>query len=443
MSTEVLVLGGGYAGVWSARRIARSIGSAGDVRITLVSLSDVHAFHGWTAEVITGHVGLGNANTPLADLLPGVRLMRGVVTNVDLEERTATVVTDNAVWRLPYDRLVIGVGSRDAFERVRGLDRYGWSLKADGALGDFDRRLSAIVGAAASVSDPTERDRLFTVVVAGGGFTGVEASTAIAQRLRAEIDSRPGHAGVIPRVVLVSSSPELIPSLRPRFRRVADYAAHQARLAGVDVASGRRLVEVTAEFARLDDGTVIESATVVSTVGQVPVALPGTEHLRRDAAERLVTDRFLRVAPGVWAGGDVAAVPHASGATSPASALWAIHHGIRIGDNIVRSVTRRRQRPFRFPGLGQGASFGVGRGAAELYGVSLTGWPAWLARWFFFHWFMPSRAVAWRTAREWMRRPQRSHRTGADAVADRPDQYQLVASEWPHAPHGVPYLSAM
>lgn len=411
MSVEILVLGGGYVGVWSARTIMRSLRGRDDARVTLVSMSETHAFHGWTAEVITGHVGIERALTPLATLLPDVRLVRGAVTSVDLQTRAVDVLTDAGIRTLPYDRLVLGVGSRDAQGRVPGLREHGWSLKADGALVALDAHLTGVVERAASISDAAERARLLTVVVAGAGFTGVEASAAIVQRLRVELARRPALAGLAPRVVLVSAGRELLPGLRPRFDRVADYAAGQVERAGVEVRTASRLATVAADHARLNDGTVIATAMVISTVGQTPVALPGTETLLRDASGRLLTNRFLQVLPGVWAGGDVAAVPKPFGGTCPTSALWAIHHGLRAGGNVVRSVRRRRQLPFRFPGLGQGASFGVGRGAAELYGVSLTGWPAWLARWFFFHWFMPSHRVAWRTAREWFRgrAPQNSH----------------------------------
>ena len=158
--------------------------------------------------------------------------------------------------------------------------------------------------------------------------------------------------------------------------------------------------------------------TVVTTLGQVPVALPGTESLVRDDTGRLVVDSYLRVHDasgvhdGVWAGGDIASVPHPSGTGScPASALWAMYHGDRAGANIARALRGAPPLPFRFPGLGQAASFGVGVGSAELAGVPLLGWSAWLARWVLFHYYMPSRTVALRTALEWFRpRAARSRR---------------------------------
>ena len=396
MATEIVIAGGGYTGVWAARAITRAAraGAIDGVRVRLVSAALDHSFHGWTAEVITGHVRADRARVPLARLLPGVEIISGSVTAVRADERIVHAATPDGPRTLPFDQLVVGVGSRDATARVPGLAEHGWSLKDPDGLAALRVRL------AESAPDAT-------VVVAGGGFTGVEAATAIAQRLPRA------------RVVLAHRGAEALPMLRPRYARIADYAVAQARRSGVEFLPGSRLCRVTAEGADLGAAGFVASNTVISTIGQTPVPLPGLDGFPRDDSGRLRTDRCLRVAPGIWAGGDVAAVPHPGGdGPCPANALWAIYHGKRIGANVVRVVQGRAPRPFTFPGLGQGASLGVGRGATELYGVQLTGWPAWLARWFFFHWFMPSRAIAARTALDWL--------AGAQ-----PDRGVRAAKPWP------------
>ncbi len=377
----MVLLGGGYTGVWAARRMTRAVrsGALRDVRIRMVSAEPEHSFHGWTAEVITGHVRPERARVPLTQLLPGVELVHGRVGAVDPRRRTVQVQTATGLRQLSYDQLVVGVGSRDATERVPGLAEHAWSLKDPDGLAALRTHLDTLPPGA-------------TIVVAGAGFTGVEAATAIAQQVPTA------------RVLLAHPGPVALPMLRPRFSRVADYAIDQARRCGVEFIPGARLLRVSAEGAELDTEGFVASATVITTIGQTPVALPGLDAFARDASGRLATDRCLGVAPGIWAGGDVAAVPHPSGqGACPANALWAIYHGKRIGANLVRTLQGRAPRPFTFPGLGQGASLGVGRGAAELYGVQLTGWPAWLARWVFFHWFMPSRRIGLVTALDWIR----------------------------------------
>jgi NADH dehydrogenase len=393
---RIVIVGGGYTGVWAARRIARTA-RRGTV-VTLVSDRPHHSFHGWTAEILTGHVRAEHARVPLADLLPGVELVSGQVRHIDPDRRTVEVATSDGTRELVCDHIVVGAGSRDASAAVPGLAEHAWSLKDAAGVEALGQHLGHVVRQAES-ADAATRRRLLTVVVAGGGFTGVEVATAIAQRLR-----RDTRAGDQARVVLAHSGARALPALRPRFARLADHATVLAQASGVEFLPNARITEATTEGADLGDAGFIPAATIVSAVGQTPVPLAGLEGLARDASGRLVTDPFLAVAPGVWAGGDGAAVPHPfTGEACPANALWAIHHGIRIGDNIVRAIEGRRPRPFRFPGLGQGASLGVGHGVAELYGVPLTGWPAWLARWVFFHWFMPSRRVAFASAADWFR----------------------------------------
>ena len=416
MTTEVLILGGGYTAVWAARRLVRDLRRSGrhrDVRVTLVSATPTHAFHGWTAEVITGHVRLERTLTPLAELLPDVRVLTGVAAEVDLDRREVAVADADGMTRLRYDQLVLGVGSRDACERVPGLADHGFTTKGDGQLARLTTHLDEVVARAASTADEAERARLLTVVVAGGGFAGVETAVAVRQRLVATVARHASLAGWRPEVLLVHAGPELLPSLRPRFARVAEHAGRQVGLAGVQVRCGTRLTSVRASGVTLtgpDDPETVGAATVISTLGQAPVAMPGTESLTRDAGGRLVVDRQLRVqregrvVEGVWAGGDLAAVPHPSGSgVCPSSALWAIYHGELAGTNVARSIRGRGPRPFRFPGLGQAASFGVGEASAELAGVPLLGWSGWLARWVLFHYYMPSRTVAGRTILEWCR----------------------------------------
>ena len=430
--TEILVLGGGYTAVWAARRILRAHTATARrsrvprVRVTVVAASPTHAFHGWTAEVLTGHVALERTLTPLTDLLPGAQVVQGTVLGVDLARRQVTAVTPDGVATLGYDQLVIGVGSEDASEGVPGLAEHGFTTKGEGQLARLRSHLDDLVERAAHATSAAERRRLLTVIVAGGGFAGVETAVAIRQRLEDRARREPLLARLAPSVFLVHSGPALLPSLRPRFGAVADHAVREVEASGVQICTTTRLTGVTPTHAVLATASReyrLPVGAVVTTIGQLPVTLPGLESLVRGEGGRLAVDDLLRVhdaagpVPGVWAGGDVATVPHPGGGACPASALWAIHHGVRIGANVVRTLSGRAPRPFRFPGLGQAASFGVGRASAELYAVPLRGWPAWVARWALFHWYMPSRRVALATLREWLTPPRLGPRFGRAGAA--------------------------
>ncbi len=419
--TEIVVVGGGYTALWGyrsmARRLRRRVAS-GEVRITVVSASRYHGFHGWTGEVLGGLVRYQRTRTPLPAILPRARVIHGRAAAADLRTKTVTVEVGTATITLPYDHLLIGVGSADATDAIPGLSEHGWRVKGDEDLLATKSHLDSVIADAAATGDRKERERLLSVVVAGGGFAGTEMAAAIAERLNRAAARDPRLAGTRPRVTLVHGGSEILPEMRPRFGRFADYAVRQLDHHGVEVRLGTRLTAVTPEGAVVSGGVRIPAATVLSTVGQRILPLPGTESLQRQPDGRIVADAWLRTShPGAWAGGDVAAVPHVmSGKPCPPNALWAIKHGIRVGDNIARSLQGRNLRKFRFLGLGTAASFGVGRGAGELYGIQLTGWVGWMTRWAFFHWFMPSRRMALCTIADWLALPFRGRFEGVGAV---------------------------
>jgi NADH:ubiquinone reductase (H+-translocating) len=281
-------------------------------------------------------------------------------------------------------------------------------VKQPAELAALRNHVVGLLERASAVGDPATRERLLTLVIAGGGFSGVEMCAAMAELFAVAQRQSPVLGQARPRRVLVHAGHALLPQLRPRYRKLAGYAAARLAAYGVEVRLGIRLAAVTAEGALLSDGTAIVSDTVIATVGQGLRPLPGTEGLPRDAANRLLTDDALHVQgeSHLWAGGDAAHVVHyRTGEPCPSNALWAIKHGERLGDNIARAIQGKQVRTFRYPGLGQAASLGIGKGAVELYGLQFTGWIGWLMRLGFFLYFMPSRRQALRFLSDWLLLP--------------------------------------
>ncbi|TYB40266.1 NAD-dependent epimerase/dehydratase family protein [Micromonospora sp. AP08] len=427
--TRIVLLGGGYTSVWTYKSLRRRLGRQvrrGDVEIVFVDPLGYHSFHGFTAEVLGGIIAEGHERSPLRTTCPLAQLVRGTAQHVDLARREVTVAlvgTGGETLTLRYDHLVIGCGSHDDLARVPGLAEHGWSLKDPGGSAAVRERLLTQVELAEASPDEQTRRELLTVVVVGGGFTGVEMSATVAEILRS---LRPRYRvlrEIEPQVHLVHGGHELLPQLRPRFARLARYAQRQLTRAGVRLHLRTRVVRVDGDGAYLDDGSVLASGLVVSTLGQAVAALPGTERLEsRDG--RLVTDEYLRVRGAgsrVWSGGDQARVLHpVKGEPCPANALWAIKHGVWIGGNIAATLRRRAPRRFTYRGLGQAASLGVGKGAVELYGVQVTGWLGWLMRAGFFLWFMPSRRQAVRSLVDLLGAPLLGRRLTALATSGQP-----------------------
>ena len=168
------------------------------------------------------------------------------------------------------------------------------------------------------------------------------------------------------------------------------------------------------------------------------MALRGVDPLWLDAAGRLVTAADLRVTDGIWAAGDAARVHTRGNATPvPANALWAIKAGAHAGRNVARVVRGHSARPFRYRGLGQAASFGVGRSIAELYGVPFTGVLAWVLRLTFFLRFLPSRRRI-PTVLGDVAQTLRGRRVGSDGRWTTPD-----AAREDRASEEAPHLTAV
>lgn len=357
---RVVLLGGGYVSLHAYGALARRLRGElrrGEVEIVVISADTVHSFHGFTGEVLAGLLPIDLTRTPLTEAMPKARVIHARVTRVSLDDRQVHYGVGQVV---TYDALVVGTGAR---EPVAGLEG-ALTLRGPG-----------------DIMRVVERADDGPVVVIGGGLAGVELAAALADR---------GSS-----VTLVHAGDALVQALRAEQPRLAVRCDRELARLGVDVRTGVRAVSVDASGVALSDGSRLDSRVVLATTGQRAVALPGLDDLPRDPQGRLVTTRELEVAPDVWAAGDAARVLHPrSGEPVTANALWAIKAGDQVGRNVAHVLRGGSSRPFRYLGLGQAASFGVGHGVADLYGLPITGWAAWLLRVGFFVRFMPSRSRA-------------------------------------------------
>ncbi|WP_347977191.1 FAD-dependent oxidoreductase [Microbacterium sp. ProA8] len=367
--TRVVLLGGGYVTLHAYATLARRSGrdlASGELEIVVISADRAHRFHGFTGELVAGMIDPDRVATPLAEAMPLARIIDGRALSIDTVHQSVSYGRgENAVEVLAYDHLVVGTGAREPASEVVGLEQHGRTLRGPDEIAALADHLGTVPGS--------------PVVVAGGGIAGAELAAAIADR---------GHP-----VTLVHSGSRILGEWSDQPGLVARAEKELDRL-GVRVLRGVRLAEVTPTTAVLSDGTTLAAATVVAATGQRPVHIPGLDPWR-DERGRLRTGRTLAVRYGVWAAGDGARVEHPkSGEPVPANALWAMKGGDHIGRAIARRLSGKAPRVFTYRGLGRAASFGLGHGISELYGVPFTGALAWMLRLVFFLRFMPSPARA-------------------------------------------------
>ncbi len=405
-NTQIVLIGGGYTTLWAYRSLIKELRreiSRGEVRILVVCPEDHHFFHGWTAESLTAIVRNENRMTPLASVLPEAQLVKGYACEIDSASQDVYVKTEDGIHPVHYDHLVIGIGLQDS-QQIAGLNRHGYQIKSDASFLRTQKHIQSLVLRAAQLNR-ADAERLLHFTVCGAGFTGVELVTNLAEFLAVLIRQYPSLLHVRPTIRLLHSKETILDALHPNMKRMKRYAEKVLGQYGIEVICGKRVREISADGAFLDDNSFLPSAMVISTIGQKRVPLKGTEDMKCDNLGRLYTNRFLQLEgyANVWGGGDACAVPYRSSKNSCVpNALWAIKHGTCAGGNIGKAIRQKSLKPFNFKGLGQCASLGIGKGIGELYGIEFTGWIAWIMRWFFFNYFMPSRSVMVNEIGDWM-----------------------------------------
>ncbi|MFE9256714.1 NAD(P)/FAD-dependent oxidoreductase [Streptomyces sp. NPDC006879] len=324
---RLVVVGGGFAGVWAAAAAARLRARTGaPLTVTLVSPGPDLVLRPRLYEAQPHKLRL-----PLARILGpvGVRLAAATVTGVDTAARRLTATgRDGAATAFGYDRLVLATGSALARPpALPGADLLHDVDTMDSALA-LDARLRALPAL------PAGGGR-FTAVVVGSGFTGLEVATELVGRLRA-LAAPHGCAEEV-RVVLVERADVLGPGLGPGPRPVIEAALGELR---VETRLDTCVQEVTSTAAVLSDGTRIDTRCVVWTGGVRANALTEQVPAERDQSGRLVTDAWLRVpsVPEVYAAGDTAAAALKDGRTTLPSCQHAIPLGKHAGHNAAADL---------------------------------------------------------------------------------------------------------
>jgi NADH dehydrogenase len=257
------------------------------------------------------------------------------------------------------------------------MAQYALPLKTLGDALFLRNRIIARLEQAELQPDPEARRWLTTFVVIGGGFSGVETAGELVDFLRASLRYYPRIRAEDIRVVLLHGQDRLLPDLSPT---LGEFAYRKMHMQGLDVRLNARAVRIDDRSVTLADGELIAAGTVISTIGTVPNPLLADLPFARDRG-RLVTNADMSVPghPGVWALGDCAAVPNMrDGKVSPPTAQFADRQARVLARNIAASLAGRPTRPFSYKPAGQLSSIGHNKAVAEMFGVRISGFVAWL-----------------------------------------------------------------
>jgi NADH:quinone reductase (non-electrogenic) len=374
---QILILGGGFAGVYTARCLERLL-RPDEATITLVNRENYWVYQPMLPEVISGSIALTNVVSPIRRLCPRTHLVMREVEDIDLKNKTVILSPGfrPRQLQLSYDYLVIALGNITNYYGMPGMIENARPFRTLAAAIALRNHLIHVLEEADVEQDPALREKLMTFVVGGGGFSGVELMAELndfvhsVKRTYLRLRDHP-H-----RCVIVQAGERILPEMA---EPLAVFAQKIMRKRGVEIILNDRLSAATSEKAILGSGKEIPCKTIISTV---PSALPPMVEKLDCAKERgkLLVDTGLALKGfegQVWALGDCAYVHTLLGSIAPPTAQHAIREATTVAINIATAAHGGKQARFAFEGLGTLGSLGHGSAVAQVFGLKVSGLAAW------------------------------------------------------------------
>lgn len=375
---RVLILGGGFGGMYAALEFERALARGAALDVTLVNHDNFFLFTPMLHEVAASDLDITNIVSPIRKLLRQVTFFHGEIEAIDLAHQRVGVSHghEQHCHSLPYDHLVLALGSTTNFFEIPGLAQRAFTMKSLSDAIMLRNHLIANLEEADFACGPALHAPLLNFVVAGGGFAGVETIAAMNDFLREALRFFPHLREDRLRVILVSAGPVILPELGEKLGR---YAQRKLAEQKVDIRTNCKVTAVTDYDVTLSDGTTVATNTLLWTAGISPHALLKTLPCPK-TKDRVLVDEYLEVPgwAGVWAIGDCACVPdRRTGTFHPPTAQHALREGRIAAQNILATVRRGWKKPFVYSTLGLLAPIGKRTGVANILGVNFSGFLAW------------------------------------------------------------------
>ena len=375
---RIIIIGGGFGGVKCAQILTRGL-TAEQAEVVLFDRQNHLVFSPLLAEVVGSSINPMDCIVPLRQLLPRVYCRTEEVRKIDVANHQIEYQAADGQWsRMGYDHLVIACGNATNLNVVPGMADHAFPLKT---LADAYRLRSHLMGQMeqAEVSTAVERRcwRL-TVLVVGGGYSGVEAAGEINDLLRDSACYFRNWTKNDVKVILIHAHPEILPEISPGLR---EFARRKMERAGVQFVLSARVTSATPEGVGLQGGQFIRGGTIVCTIGSSAAPVAESLTLPKEKG-RMATDPDMRLKglPDVWAIGDCAWIINSyNNQPCPTTGQFAERQGRQCAENIIRLMKGQATRPFRFKQLGELCSIGGHSAVADLLGFHLSGFLAWFA----------------------------------------------------------------
>jgi len=374
MYKNLVVVGGGFAGTKASRALERTLPP--DWKLTLISQDNFITFNPLLPEVVGASILPGHVVAPHRQMIHRSHVCMAQVTEIDTVNRVVHYLGEGA-GTIRYDQLVLACGANANLDILKGMANYALPLKTLGDALFLRNRIISRLEQAELQPDSQHQRWLMTFVVVGGGFSGVETAGELADFLSASLRYYRRIRPEDIRLILLHGGDRLLPELSPS---LGAFTFRKLRARGVDVRLNAMAVRVTARGVHLNAGEIIEGGTVVCTIGTKPNDLLDCIPAEKIGG-RLVVNPDLSVpgVDGMWAAGDCASVVNAlDGKNCPPTAQFADAQARQLAANIIARLKGEPTRPFRHRPKGQLSSVGHNKAVAEVFGLKLSGFVAWL-----------------------------------------------------------------
>jgi NADH:ubiquinone reductase (H+-translocating) len=421
----IVIVGGGFAGTTLARTLDGQLPPSH--QLLLLSEESYTTFNPMLPEALGASVFPEQVVAPIRQMLDRGRFIMGRVTAVDPARQTLTASTLAGETTLPYEHLVLAFGNRARLDLIPGLEEHGLPLKT---VGDAMHIRNVVLRRVAQIeleTDPALRRRLGHFVIIGGGFSGVETAGELVDCLKSLRRYYPRVAAEELKVTLLQDPPRLLLELSERL----GHAAHKSLAArGVEVRTNARATCVSSNAVALAGGEMLGTSTVICTIGTRPNALVERMMLPTERGRIVVNpDLSVQRTPRLWAIGDCALVINdVDHKPAPPTAQFAVREAQVLATNLLAAIAGQPTRAFSHRSRGSMAAIGHRKGVADVFGIPLSGLPAWLLWRAYYLAQMPTLGRKVRIFVEWTwgmffpndithLRFNRSHELDADATA--------------------------
>jgi NADH dehydrogenase len=381
--TRILIVGGGYVGMYTALRLQKKLRrelASKRVEVVVVDPRSYMTYQPFLPEAAAGSLEPRHVVVPLRRVLRKCEILTGRVESVNHARRTARIVPKRGEpYDLSYEVVVLAPGSIARTLPIPGLAELGIGFKQVEEAIALRNQVIDKLDIATSIHDHAARRALLTFVFVGGGYAGIEALGELEDMTKYATQFYPELSKGDLRFVLVEATGRILPEVGEELGR---YTVEELRKRRIDVRLNTRLESCVGGHIVLSDGEEFDAETLVWTAGVKANPLNTRTDLPVDDKGRLRCKADLRVdgVEGAWGAGDGCAVPDLTG---PPGTLCApnAQHAVRqakvLGSNIALVLNDRTPSAYIHKYVGSVASLGLHKGVAQVYGIKLRGFPAW------------------------------------------------------------------